>query len=45
MRHCEGRMKMHESKGEKMVEEITGRLIGTGMSFAIVSGRFNELVT
>jgi 6,7-dimethyl-8-ribityllumazine synthase len=38
-------MKMHESKGEKMVEEITGRLIGTGMSFAIVAGRFNELVT
>ncbi len=28
-----------------MVEEITGRLIGAGMSFAIVVGRFNELIT
>lgn len=28
-----------------MVREISGTLIGTGRSFAIVIGRFNELVT
>jgi 6,7-dimethyl-8-ribityllumazine synthase len=36
---------MHPRKEMKMVVEKAGKLVGKGMKFSIVAGRFNELIT